>query len=108
MWIVTTRHEAAHCIRQYRRHGCWVKVRQAGYEWQWSQGFLVCIERKPETPAQKAVNVARSILAHGLSPDALSTWQRYGIEYNVEQMTLVRQALRAMQIAAYQAAEGRA
>ena len=53
------------------------------------------------TPQAKASNVAASILAHGLDMASVETWRRYGLERNVEQMTLVRQAVRAMQIEAY-------
>ena len=55
---------------------------------------------RPMSSAVKAANVARSILAHGLDMASVATWQRYGLERNVEQMTLVRQAVRAMQIEA--------
>jgi hypothetical protein len=60
---------------------------------------------RPMSPAVKAANVARSIREHGLDIASVETWKRYGLETNVEQMTLVRQALRAMELEDYRQAQ---
>jgi hypothetical protein len=44
-------------------------------------------------PAVKARNVAQSIREHGYDVNDAATWMRYGLEANVAQQALVRQAL---------------
>jgi len=45
------------------------------------------------TAAQKARNVAASIVAHNLNVEDVTTWQRYGLQDNAAQQALVRQIL---------------
>jgi hypothetical protein len=48
------------------------------------------------SPAVKARNVAASIRAHGYDMHDDATWIKYGLETNVAQQALVRQALAGM------------